>query len=118
MRVRVMDFVYWFEIIVDIVRVRDQCVYCYQMVKLNFMQLLFDIIFLDYLFQMICSDYFIYNSNDYVVIVDRYLNWLMVYKFELGVEGFVKRFREIFVIFGILEELTFDGGLQFIVGKI
>ena len=61
-------------------------------------------------FQMICSDYFTYNSKEYVVIVDRYSNWPMVYQSESGAEGLVKRLRETFVTFGIPEELTSDGG--------
>ena len=45
----------------------------------------------DYPFQMICSDYFTYNSKEYVVIVDRYSNWPLVYRSESGAEGLVKR---------------------------
>jgi len=71
----------------------------------------------DYLFQMICSDYFTFNSKEYVVIVDRYSNWPMVYRSESGAEGLVKRLRETFVTFGIPEELTSDGGPQFTSGQ-
>lgn len=117
MRARAMDSVYWPEITVDIARVRDQCVHCHQMAKSNPMQPPSDITPPDYPFQMICSDYFTYNSNDYVVIVDRYSNWPMVYKSESGAEGLVKRLRETFVTFGIPEELTSDGGPQFTAGK-
>lgn len=117
MRARAMDSVYWPEITVDIARVRDQCVHCHQMAKSNPMQPPSDITPPDYPFQMICSDYFTYNSNDYVVIVDMYSNWPMVYKSESGAEGLVKRLRETFVTFGIPEELTSDGGPQFTAGK-
>ena len=58
-----------------------------------------------------------YNSKDYVVIVDRYSNWPMVYKSESDAEGLVKRLRKTFVTFGILEEMTSDGGPQFTAGK-
>ncbi|XP_071123125.1 uncharacterized protein [Mytilus edulis] len=105
------------EITVDNARVRDQCVYCHQMAKSNPMQPPFEITPQDYPFQMICSDYFTYNSNDYVVIVDRYSNWQMVYKSESGREGLDKRLRETFVTFGIPEELTSDGGPRFTAGK-
>ena len=63
----------------------------------------------DYPFQMISSDYFTYNSKEYVVIVDRYSNWPMVYRSESGAEDLIKRLRETFVTFGIPEELTLDG---------
>ncbi|CAG2199923.1 unnamed protein product [Mytilus edulis] len=71
MRAKAMDSVYWPDITVDISRGRDQCVHCHQMAKSNHMQPQSDITPPAYPFQMICSDYFTYNSNDYVVIVDR-----------------------------------------------
>ena len=40
----------------------------------------------------------------------------MVFKSECGAKGLVKRLRETFVTFGIPEELTSDGGLQFTAG--
>ena len=66
---------------------------------------------------MISSDYFTYNSKDYVVIVDRYSNWPMVYKRESGAEVLIKRLPETLVTFGITEELTSDGGQQYTAGK-
>ncbi|XP_052760759.1 uncharacterized protein LOC128203366 [Mya arenaria] len=117
MRARAMDSVYWPDISIDIARVREQCVHCHKMAKSNPMQPPSDITPPDYPFQMICSDYFTYNSKDYVVIVDRYSNWPMVHRSESGAEGLIKRLRETFVTFGIPEELTSDGGPQFTAGK-
>jgi hypothetical protein len=117
MRARAMDSVYWPDYTVDISRVRDQCAHCHQMSKSNPMQPPSDITHPDYPFQMICSDYFTFNGKDYVVTVDRYSNWPMVYRSEHGAEGLVKRLRETFVTFGIPEELTSDGGPQFTAGK-
>ena len=71
----------------------------------------------EYPFQKICSDYFSYNYHEYVVVVDRYSNWPMVFRSESGAEGLVKRLREVFVTFGVPEELTSDGGPQFTAGK-
>ena len=62
---------------------------------------------------MICSDYFNYQNTDYVVIVDRYSGWPMVFRSEHGADGLIKRLRETFVTFGIPEELTTDGGTQY-----
>ncbi|XP_060080132.1 uncharacterized protein LOC132559522 [Ylistrum balloti] len=114
MRARAMDSVYWPDFTVDISRVRDQCAHCHQMAKSNQMQPPSDITPPDYPFQMICSGYFTFNGKDYVV---RYSNWPMVPRSESGAEDLVKRLRETFVTFGILEELTSDGGPQFIAGK-
>ena len=117
MRARAMDSVYWPDITNDIARIRDQCTHCHRMAKSNPMQPPSDLILPDYPFQMISSDYFTYNSKEYVVIVDRYSNWPMVYRSESGAEGLIKRIRETFVTFGIPEELTSDGGPQFKAGK-
>ena len=117
MRARAIDSVYWPDITNDIARIRDQCTHCHRMAKSNPMQPPPDLILPDYPFQMISSDYFTYNSKEYVVIVDRYSNWPMVYRSESGAEGLIKRLRETFVTFGIPEELTSDGGPQFKAGK-
>ena len=57
------------------------------------------------------------NHHEYVVVVDRYSNWPMVFRSEDGASGLVKRLREVFVTFGVPEELTSDGGPQFTAGK-
>ena len=110
---RATDSVYWPNISVDITRVRDECTHCHRIAKSNPMQPPVDISPPEYPFQQICSDYFTYNNCDYVVIVDRYSNWPMVFKSESGANGLVKRLRETFVTFGVPEELTSDGGPQF-----
>ena len=117
MRARANDTVYWPDINVDIARVRDQCMSCHQMAKSNPMQPPSDIKTPEYPFQMICADYFTFNNTDYVVVVDRYSNWPMVFKSESGADGLIRRLRETFVTFGIPEELTSDGGPQFTAGK-
>ena len=110
MRARAMDSVYWPDITNDIARIRDQCTHSHRMAKSYPLQPPPDLILSDYPFQMISSDYFTYSSKEYVVIVDRYSNWPMVYRSESSAEGLIKRLRETFVTFGIPEELTSDGG--------
>ena len=117
MRAWAMDSVYWPDNTTDIAMIRDQCTHCHRMANSNPMQPPQDIILPDYPFQMIRSDYFTYNSKEYVVIVDRYSNWPMVYRLESGAEGLVKRLRETFVTCGIPEELTSDGGPQLTAGN-
>ena len=96
---------------------RDECQHCHRIAKSNPMQPPVDITPPEYPFQQVCCDYFTYNNHDYVVVVDRYSNWPMVFRSENGAEGLVKRLREAFVTFGIPEELTSDGGTQFTSGK-
>ena len=114
---RAADSVYWPNITMDIQRIRDQCTHCHRIAKSNPMQPPTDIVPPEYPFQKICSDYFTHNNHDYVVIVDRYSNWPMVFRSEHGADGLVKRLREVFVTFGVPEELTSDGGPQFTAGK-
>ena len=66
-----------------------------------------------YPFQHTCADYFHHQGHNYVVIVDRYSNWPCVYKAKNGSDGLVNCLREVFVTFGISEELTSDGGPEF-----
>ena len=117
MSARAADTVYWPNISIDIQRVRDHCTHCHQMAKSNAMQPPSDITPPDYPFQKICSDYFTHNNHDYVVIVDRYSQWPMVFRSENGADGLVKKLREVFVTFGVPEEITTDGGPQFTAGK-
>ena len=117
MSARAADSVYWPNITMDIQRVRDECSHCHRIAKSNPMQPPADTMPPEYPFQKVCSDYLSYNNHDYVVIVDRYSNWPMVYRSEGGADGLVKRLRESFVTFGVPEELTSDGGPQFTAGK-
>ena len=117
MSARATDTVYWPNISIDIQRVRDNCSHCHQIAKSNAMQPPSEITTPEYPFQKICSDYFTHNHHDYVVIVDRYSQWPMVFRSENGADGLVKRLREVFVTFGVPEELTSDGGPQFSSGK-
>ena len=114
---RAADSVFWPNITTDITRVRDTCSHCNRSAKSNPMQPPAEIQPPSYPFQQLACDYFHFMNNDYVVIVDRYSQWAMVYKSESGADGLVKRLRETFVTFGIPEEITSDGGPQFTAGQ-
>ena len=65
---------------------------------------------------MICADYFQFENKIYLVIVDRYSNWPIVIRGAGKAEDLVKELRDVFVTFGVPEELTSDGGPQFSAG--
>ena len=68
----------------------------------------------DYPFEQICSDYFSYGGHKYLIIVDRFSNWISVYKTaRSGAEMLVKLLRRHFVTFGTSSELASDGGPEF-----
>ena len=67
-------------------------------------------------FEMICSDYFSYGGHRYLVIVDRFSNWINVYKVNKGegAEMLVKLLRQHFMTYGVSSELASDGGLEYV----
>ena len=71
-----------------------------------------------YPFHAICADYFSYNGHHYLVTVDRYSNWPVVEDNAEGSIGLNTALRRVFVIFGIAEELSSDGGPEFMARAI
>ena len=71
---------------------------------------------LQFPFQQICRDYVTVNGIPYLVIVDRLTEWPSVQRSrnnDSGSSSLVKLSREMFTAFGIAEELTSDGGPEF-----
>ena len=69
-----------------------------------------------YPFEQICADYFSHGSHKFLVIVDRFSNWISVFKIKKGdgAEVLVKLLRQHFLTFGASSELASDGGLEFV----
>lgn len=67
-----------------------------------------------YPFQCLVADYFHYGGHNYLVAVDRYSNWPIVEEASNGASGLIAALRRIFVTYGISDELTSDGGPEFI----
>ena len=70
----------------------------------------------DYPFQKICSDYMSLNGVPYLVTVDRLTNWADVRRArnkDSGAKGLIDTLRDLFTTFGISEEITSDGGTEF-----
>ena len=68
----------------------------------------------EYPFQCICADYFHYCGHHYLVIVDRYSNWPIVERAKEGAQGLVNALRQTFATYGIPDELSSDGGPEFV----
>ena len=69
----------------------------------------------EYPFDMICSDFFSYGGHKYLIIVDRFSNWISVYKTAKGgAETLVKLLRRHFVTYGASSELASDGGCEYV----
>ena len=80
------------------------------MARSNVMETPEEIIPQEFPFQKVCCDYFTFNNNAYLVLVDRYSNWPIVFKEPGKAENLVSRLRDIFETFGVPEEITTDGG--------
>lgn len=67
-----------------------------------------------YPFQCICADYFHHKGSYYLIIVDRYSNWLIVERGQGGSKGLLTCLRRTFATYGIADECASDGGPEFI----
>ena len=71
----------------------------------------------EYPFQLVCADYFHYMGSHYLITVDRYTNWPRVEQGADGCQGLVVSLRRGFMTFGIAEEISSDGGPEFVAFK-
>ena len=70
-------------------------------------------------FQQVCADYFEIDGNGYLTIVDRFSGWISLYYFpgKATATQLISVCRSLFVTFGTPEDLSSDGGPQFISTK-
>ena len=69
-----------------------------------------------YLFEQVCAGYFHNGHFSYLTIVDRFSRWICIYYFkanEVNSATLQNIFRDLFVAYGVSEELSSDGGPQF-----
>jgi hypothetical protein len=73
----------------------------------------------DYPFQLVCADYLSLKGHMYLVLVDRYSGWPSVHAVKGGgtAREFVRVLQGHCEVFGIMAELTTDGGPQFVAGE-
>ena len=106
--------IFWPGITTDIYAVRADCSYCNQMAPSQAALPPTSPIIAAYPFQCICADYFHYQGVNYLVIVDRYSNWPIVEKAQDGSQGLIAVLRRTFATYGIPDELSSDGGPEFV----
>ena len=110
---RAADTVFWPGISIDITRTREECVDCHRIAKSNPSEPPAEIEHPEYPFQKLCADYFTHMGKNYLVIVDRYTNWPLVFRENGTASSLIKHLRDIFSNVGAAKELTTDGGPQF-----
>ena len=106
--------IFWPGITNDIQATRANCQHCNRMASSQAALPPTPLTLPEYSFQCICANYFHYRGHTYLVIVDRYSNWPIVERAEDGAQGLIKTLRHTFATYGIPDELSFDGGPEFI----
>ncbi len=106
--------IFWPGITNDIQATRANCSHCNKMAPSQAALPPIPPILSRYPFQCICADYFNYQGHNYLVIVDRYSNWPIVNKAKDGATGLINILRRIFATYGIPDELSSDGGPEFV----
>lgn len=69
-----------------------------------------DPISLEYPFQHLSADHLDFGGYSYGIIVDRFSNWLKIYRGQGGASTFVKVLRQLCDDFNVPESITTDGG--------
>ena len=113
MKSRAQDSIWWPNITVDISRIRMDCIGCNQRAKSNALLPPSDPPMAEYPFQYVCSDYFHSHGKDYVVLVNRFTNWPIVFESKGGAPGLVNELRKVFSTFGAPMEIATDGGTTY-----
>ena len=115
MRLRASGNVWWPELSSDIVRTRKDCWTCDVNAPSQPAEPPVDLPVPEYPMQMLAADYFELEGYKYLVIVDRYSNWPMVFRVHTkeGSNELCKLLRRHFSIFGCPDEIASDGGPQF-----
>ena len=110
---RALSSVFWPGITASIQRKRQECTPCEQIAPSQPNPPPSPTTDPVYPFQHVCTDYFKHIGRNYLVLVDRYSGWPAVYRLSGGSAALIKKLREIFVTFGIPEQLASDGGPEF-----
>ena len=116
MAARAQTSVFWPNMYEDLETTRNNCRICRQIAPSNPKLPPHEPPALDFPFQQVCSDYMTLNGTPYLITVDRLTGWPDVRRAkneDAGGSGLVKLLRELFMSFGIPEELTSDGGPEF-----
>ncbi len=95
---------------------RDACPDCIRHAPSHHPEPLILIASPSYPFQQVCADYFKITGHSYLTIVDRFSGWICIYAFkahEIRHQTLQRVFRDLFIAYGVSEELSTDGGPQF-----
>ena len=115
MRSRASESVYWPGLTSAIKQIRNNCMFCNKVAPSQARQTLQLIPAPEFPFQHVCIDAFEMHGRHYLVAVDRYSGWLVVFFFRQHPQSkhMVESLRSLFSVYGAPENLFSDGGLPF-----
>ena len=115
MRARATSSVYWPGLNSSIREKRKNCSTCERIAPSQPREPLNLIPQAEYPFQHVCSDAFEMNGQYYLVVVDRYSNWLLIFHFRNPpqAKNIISCLRSTFTTYGAPEKIFTDGGLAF-----
>ena len=105
--------VFWPGITRDIQMTRTNCKTCNNIAPSQPQAPPMEINYPQFPFQMVCADFFSYKGRTYLIVVDRYSNWPIIEKSQEGSRGLIDCLRRTFSTFGVPDELSSDGGMEF-----
>ena len=108
---RAVQSVYWPGFRTDIAAVRDRCLSCHKFAPSNpSLPLISEPDLPDHPFQIICSDFMEWNGHTYLIIVDKYSNWVSIFKLQKDdSKCLIQVLRQYFSTFGVAQVLCTDG---------
>ena len=122
MSARARELVFWPGISRDIQSTRDTCHSCNKNAPSQTARPAMDSSVPSTPFEMIFADYFEFRGNHYLVAGDRLLGWVKVFRAPhhtalAGAQGPIGALQRLFATFGVPEEISSDGGEEFIASK-
>ena len=116
MKARANATIYWPGMINNIRSTCYNCKHCNETAPIQPREPLMATQSPDWPFQLICADYFELNNHSYLAIVDKFSGWLNSYHFKPGCSTnniLISTCRSLFIAYGAPEEISTDGGPQF-----
>ena len=116
MRARAASCVYWPGINASIAQIRSNCKYCDSIAPSLPRQPLQPLPASTYPFQYVCADVFELRGHQYLVVVDKFSGWPILFHFRNSLKGkdLINSLRQVFQTYGAPMRLYSDGGLIFV----
>ena len=115
---RAVDTIFWPGYTADIMTTRKSCAHCEVNAPSQHSQRTVEPFIASAPFEAVATDYCDVKGHHYLIIVDRFSNWPVVYKvnsgtYNSGAKGLLCVLREVFAMFEVPDEVSSDGGPEY-----